>query len=128
MPNPDYALLANQLGEVFMDAAEQVGDYLHQNTGTLPDDKVTALEQQLDTLTAYANKFLELSDRIAFADLATYLQGIQGAIGKIEQALKEIANINKAIAITAAVLELGVAILTQSGSALGQAVQTIGTI
>lgn len=128
MPTPDYALLATQLAEFFMDVADAIGDYIHENVGTLPEDKVTALEQQLDQMTTYANQFLELADRIAFAALATYLEGIQNAITKIKQDLNELANIDKAIAIVAAVLELAAAVLTQSGASLGAAVQTIGTI
>jgi hypothetical protein len=128
MPNPDYAALATQLGEMCMDVAQEIGDYVHQNIGNLPDDKLTSLEGQLDQITADANKFLELADQIAFADLATYLQGVQNATTQIQQDLKTIANIDKAIAIAAAVLELATAIFTQSGSALGAAVQTIGSI
>jgi predicted transcriptional regulator len=128
MANPDYALLANQLGEFCLDVAEGIGDYIHENIGNLPDDKVTSLERQLDEITADANQFLELADEIAFADLATYLQGIQNAITSIQQALKTIAGIDKAIAIAAAVIELATAIFTQSGSALGAAVKTIGSI
>jgi hypothetical protein len=128
MPNPDYALLATQLGELCTDVAQEIGDYIHENDGKLPDDKVTNLEQQLDQISAAANRFLELADQIAFADLATYLQQVQNATASIQQDLKTIANIDKAIAIAAAVIELATAIFTQSGSALGAAVQTIGTI
>ncbi len=128
MLNPDYALLATQLGELCTDVAQEIGDYIHENDGKLPDDKVTSLEQQLDQISAAANRFLELADQIAFADLATYLQQVQNATASIQQDLKTIANIDKAIAIAAAVIELATAIFTQSGSALGAAVQTIGSI
>ena len=128
MPNPDYADLAADLGEMCSNVADVIGDYLHQNIGNLPKAKVTSLEAQLSQLTANANKFLELSDQIAFTGLATYLQGVQNATTSIQQDLKTIANIDKAIAITTAVLELATAILTANGSALGAAVQTIGSI
>jgi hypothetical protein len=128
MANPDISDELTQLGEFFMDAAEQIGDFIHQGVGTLPDDQLAALEQQLDQLTGYANRLIEEADQIAFADLANYLQGIQDATQKIQQDLKVIANINKAVAITAALLELGVGVLTQSGSSIGAALQTIGGI
>lgn len=128
MPNPDFAALASQLGACCTVAATAIEDYIDKNIGSLPDDKVTSLENQLDQLSAAANQFLELSDRIAFADLATNLQGVQQATASIQQSLKTIATIDKAIAIATAVLELATAILTQSGSALGAAVQTIGSI
>jgi hypothetical protein len=128
MPDPDYAALATQLGALCTNVAQEIGAYIDQNIGNLPDDKVTSLEQQLDQISAAANQFLSLSDQIAFADLATYVQGVQNATAQIQQALKTIANIDKAIAIATAVLELATAIFTQSGSALGAAVQTIGSI
>jgi hypothetical protein len=128
MPNPDYADLAADLGEMCSNVADTIGDYIHANIGNLPPAKVTSLEAQLSQLTADANKFLELSDQIAFTQLATYLQGVQNATTSIEKALKTIANIDKAIAIATAVLEVATAILTQNGSALGAAVQTIGSI
>jgi hypothetical protein len=128
MPNPDFALLATQLGELYMDVASGIGDFIHQNIGNLPGDQVTSLEAQLVQVTADGNKFLQLADQIAFADLATNLQGVQNATATIQQDLKTIANIDKAIAIATAVLELATAIFTQSGSALGDAVQTIGSI
>jgi hypothetical protein len=128
MPNPDFALLATQLGELCMDVASGIGDFIHQNIGNLPGDEVTSLEGQLDQITADGNKFLQLADQIAFADLATNLQGVQNATATIQQDLKTIANIDKAIAIATAVLELATAIFTQSGSSLAAAVQTIGSI
>jgi hypothetical protein len=127
MANPDYAALAADLGELCSDVAQGIGDYIHQNIGNLPGDKVSSLEQQLSQLSALANKFLMLADKIAFADLATYLQGVQHATASIQRSLKTIADINKAIAIATAVLELATAIVTANGSALGAAVQTIGS-
>jgi|HubBroStandDraft_6_1064221.scaffolds.fasta_scaffold130228_3 hypothetical protein len=128
MADPDISDELTQLGEFFMDAAKQMGDFIHQGEGNLPDAQITSLEQQLDQLTSYANRLIEASDQIDFANLANYVQGIQNATKKIQQDLAVIADINKAIAITAALLELGVGVLTQSGASIGAALQTIGGI
>jgi hypothetical protein len=128
MANPDFAALAIDLGNFCNGVAAGLGNFLDANIGNLPADKVTSLKTQIDQMTAQANKFFELADGIAFAALATNLQGVQDATAKIQQDLKTIANIDKAIAIATAVIELGTAIFTMNGSALGAAVTTIGSI
>lgn len=121
--NIDYAAFANQLGEFLLNVATKVGDYIHQHAGTGED--LTAQYKQLDQLTQYGNKCFELAEKIAFTGLAVYLKGIKDATDKINRDLKKLANINKAIAITAAVLGLAVGVLTQNGSAVSDALQTI---
>jgi hypothetical protein len=124
----EYASFANQLGEFYMDTADQLGDYLDKTIKDPNDPNSIQLGDQIDQITIYANRLFELSDKIAFSALATNLQGVKAGTAKIGQALKTIATINKAIAIAAAVIELATAIVTQNGSALGTAVQTIGSI
>ena len=124
----DYANLAIHLGECCMDTADQLGDYLNTTIDDPNDPKSVQLGDQIDQITIYANRLFELSDRIAFAALATNLQGVKDGTARIGQAVKTVANIDKAIAIAAAVIELATAIVTQNGSALGAAVQTIASI
>ena len=124
----DYASVANELGECYMNTADQLGDYLDATITDPNDPKAIKLGDQIDQITIYANRLFELSDNIAFAALATNLQGVKDGTAKIGQALKTIATIDKAIAIAAAVIELATAIVTQNGSALGTAVQTIASI
>ncbi len=124
----DYANLANQLGEFYMDTADQLGDYLDATIDDPNDPKSLQLGEQIDQITIYANRLFELADKIAFATLTTELEGVKDGTAKISQAVKTIANIDKAIAIAAAVIELATAIVTQNGSALGTAIQTIATI
>ena len=124
----DYASFASQLGEFYMDTADQLGDYLDKTIEDPNDPNSVKLGDQIDRITIYANRLFELSDKIAFAALATNLQGVKDGTAKINQALKTIATIDKAIAIATAVIELATAIVTQNGSALGSAIQTIGSI
>jgi hypothetical protein len=124
----DYAQLANQLGEFLVDTSEQLGDYLDYTFDNPDDPKAIQLGDQIDQLGIYANRLFDLAENIAFAALATDLQGVKDGTTRINEAVKTIANIDKAIAIAAAVIELATAIVTQNGSALGAAVQTIGTI
>ncbi len=124
----DYASFANQLGEFYMDTADRLGDYLDATIDDPNDPKSLQLGDQIDQITMYANRLFELADKIAFATLTADLQGVKDGTVKINEALKTIANIDKAIAIAAAVIELAAAIVTQNGSTLGMALQTIGTI
>jgi hypothetical protein len=127
-PSTDYAQLANQLGEFFVDTSEQLGDYLDATIDDPNDPKAIKLGEQIDELGIYANRLFDLAQNIAFADLAINLQGVKDGTTRINQAVKTIANIDKAIAIAAAVIELAAAIVTQNGSALGAAVQTIASV
>ena len=124
----DYAQLANQLGEFFVDTSERLGDYLDATIDDPNDPKALQLAEQIDELGICANKLFELAENIAFAALVTDLQGVKDGTTRISQAVKTIANIDKAIAIAAAVIELATAIVTENGSALGAAVQTIASV
>ena len=125
---PDYAALANLLGDFFENVAEQVGDKIDQGAGNLSPAQLADLERKLDQLTNSATTCYEKAERIAFAGLATYIQGIQNAVTKIDKDLKTIADINKAVSITAAVLGIAVGVLTADGSLIGQSIETIGNI
>lgn len=127
-PAPDYAALANLLGDFFENVAEQVSDRIDQGVGNLTDAQLADLESKLDQLTNSATSCYEKAERIAFAGLATYIQGIQNAVTKTDKDLKTIADINKAISITAAVLGIAVGVLTENGSLISQAMTTIGNI
>lgn len=124
----DYAVFANQLGEFYMDTANELGDYLDATIDDAGDPKAQQLGDQIDQISIYANRLFELADKIAFDALTADLQGIKDGTTKINQALKTIANIDKAIAIATAVLELAAAIVTQNGAGLVTALQTIGSI
>ncbi len=124
----DYAVFANQLGEFYMDTAEELGDYLDATIDDAGDPKALQLADQIDQISVYANRLFELADKIAFDALTTDLQGVKAGIANINQALRTIANIDKAIAIATVILQLGAAIVTQNGSGLVTALQTIASI
>jgi hypothetical protein len=124
----DYAQFANQLGEFYMDTADQLGGYFDTAIGDPNDPGLLRLSEQIDEITIYANRLFELADNIAFNALADNLQGVKDGIANIRQALKTMANLDEAIAIAAAVIELAAAIVTQNGASLGAALQTIGSI
>ena len=124
----DYAQFANQLGEFYMDTADQLGAYLDVAIGDPNDPGLLELSEQIDEITIYANRLFELAENIAFNALADDLEGVKDGIANVRQALKTMASIDQAIAIAAAVIELAAAIVTQNGASLGAALRTIGSI
>jgi hypothetical protein len=124
----DYAQFANQLGEFYMDTADQLGDYLDVAIGDPNDPGLLELSEQIDEITIYANRLFELADNIAFNALADDLEGVKDGLANVRQALKTMASIDQAIAIAAAVIELAAAIVTQNGASLGAALRSIGSI
>src|SRR5580658_3012403 len=106
----DYAQIANQLGEFFVETSEKLDDYLDEIMDDPNDPKIIQLGEQIDQLGIYANRLFDLAENIAFAALATDLKGVKDGTVKINEAVKTIANIDKAIAIAAAVIELATAI------------------
>jgi hypothetical protein len=128
MATPDYEQFANQLGEFYMDTADELGAYLDTIAGDPNDPRILRLGDRIDEITIYANRFFELAENIAFNALAADLQGVRDATAKIRQALKTISDIDKAIAIASAVIGLATAIVTQNGASLGASLETIGSI
>lgn len=124
----DYAVFANLLGEFYMDTADDLGAWLDATIDDPNDPKAVKLGDQIDQISIYANRLFELADKIAFSALTTDLQGVKDGTAKINQDLKTIANIDKAIAIATVVIELAAAIVTQNGAGLVTALQTIGSI
>ena len=94
-PAPDYAALANLLGDFFENVAGQVGDRIDQGVGNISETQLADLESKLDQLTNAATTCYEKAERIAFAGLATYIQGIQNAVTKINKDLKTIADLGR---------------------------------
>lgn len=125
MGTENDALFANKLGHFYKNIADGLGQYIHANMGSLPADQVNKLSDQLDQLINYANMFFGISDRIAFEASQNYFKGVSDAIDSIDKAVKEIKDINKAITITAGLLTLAAAIVTENGSGIVSSLQTI---
>lgn len=121
----DDAAFANKLGHFYQALAQQLGDSIHTNIGSLSDDKIDALSNDQTTLIAYANTFFSLSDKIAFERSATYFKGVSDTIDSINEAIKKMNDIDKVVSITAGVITLAAAIVTENGSGIVSSLQTI---
>jgi hypothetical protein len=121
----DDAIFANKLGHFYQGLAQQLGDFVHKNIGSLSDTQIDALSNDQTTLIAYANTFFALSDKIAFEQSETYFKGVSDSIDTINAAMKKMNDINKVTGIIAGVITLAAAIVTQNGSGIVSSLQTI---
>jgi hypothetical protein len=108
------AQFANFVARFYQTLAVQVGDYLHNNIGTIPNDKLSILSDDQTRLISYSNTFFALSDAIAFEGADVYFKSVQDATGEINDALKQIEKVDKVITIAANVLTLAGGIVSKN--------------
>jgi|SRR5882757_2570897 len=125
MSTPDDAIFANKLGHFYQAIAQQLGDFVHTHIGSLSNEKIDALSNDQTTLITYANTFFSLSDKIAFEQSEIYFKGVSDSIDTINEAIKKMDDINKVIKITAGVITLAAAIVTQNGGGIVSSLQTV---
>jgi hypothetical protein len=125
MGTADDAILANKLGQLYQEMADSLEDYLHVHAGELDKPDRDLLGQRVSGILDFSDKFFSLSDQIAFAGSDASFKGVEGAAQSAKDAIQHIAKVNKVISITADVLTLAASIVTQNGSGIVGAVQSI---
>jgi hypothetical protein len=108
------AQFANFVARFYQNLAVQVGDYLHNNIGIIPNEKLSILSDDQTRLISYSNTFFALSDTIAFQGADVYFKSVQDATGEISDALKHIEKVDKVITIAANVLALAGGIVSKN--------------
>ena len=108
------AQFANFVARFYQNLAAQVGDYLHNNIGIIPNEKLSILSDDQTRLISYSNTFFALSDTIAFQGADVYFKSVQDATGEISDALKHIEKVDKVITIAANVLALAGGIVSKN--------------
>jgi len=108
------AQFANFVARFYQNLAVQVGDYLHDNIGIIPGDKLSILSDDQTRLISYSNTFFALSDAIAFQGADVYFKSVQDATGEINDALKQIAKVDQVITIAANALALAGGIVSKN--------------
>ena len=120
----DYAQEADDLGALFKTIAANIGSYLHDNPGLADDQYDQLLAYQGKALNC-SNKFIELSDKITFANDQQYFQKVDEATAAIKANLETIATTDKWITFAGAVVSLGTSILSANGGGIISSVSTI---
>jgi len=108
------AQFANFIARFYQNLATQVGDYLHENIGKIPDDSFTILSNDQTRLISYSNTFFALSDTIAFEGADLYFKKVQNATDDINDALKTIQKVDTVITIAANVIALAGGIVSKN--------------
>jgi hypothetical protein len=95
------------------------------NNPTLSDSDFHAIDRLRVTALDYSDHLLIAAIQQTLKDLDAPLSQIANATGKMNQALRTLNNVAKAIAITIAGIQLGAAIMTGQIPAIGPAVANI---
>jgi hypothetical protein len=121
------AIFANRIGHFYQAIAQRLGDFVHTHIGILPKESIDALSADQTQIITYANTFFSLSDEIAFDQSDIYFKGVSDSIDTINEAIKKMDNINRTITISAGVITLAAAIVSQNGGGIVSSLQTIVT-
>jgi hypothetical protein len=121
------AIFANKLGHFYQNMSQGLGGFVHTHIGTLSKDQIDSLADTQSQFINYANTFFSLSDKIAFEQSETYFKGVSDSIDTINDAVKKMDDINKIITVSAGVLSLALAIVSENGSGIVSSLQTIVT-
>jgi hypothetical protein len=119
------AQFANQLGQLYQSAAQQIADFLTNNIDQLEKNDIDIITDDQSRLVSYANTFYTLSDNIAFSGSDPYFAQIKAATGQISDALKTINSVNKIINIAAGIITLAAAIVSGNGKGIVSALASI---
>ena len=119
------AQFANFMGRSYQNMAVQLGDYLHQSIGNIPNEQVSILSDDQTRLISYSNTFFALSDTIAFEGADVYFKNVQDATGAINDALKHIEKVDKVIRISAQVITLAGGIVSKNPGMIGGALSAL---
>jgi hypothetical protein len=125
MDTVQAAQFANDIGRFYQTLAGQVGDYLHQNIGTISTSQQSILSDDQTRLITYSNTFFSLSDTIAFAGADDYFQKVTNSTAQITDALNHMQTVDKIITISAGVITLAAGIVSQNGSTIIGSLQSI---
>jgi hypothetical protein len=108
------AQFANFIARFYQNLAMQVGDYIHEHIGDIPDNQLSILSDDQTRLISYSNTFFALSDSIAFQGADVYFSKVQAATGDISEALKSIEEADTVITIAANVITLAGGIVSRN--------------
>ena len=118
----DFRSLADQ----FSGLARSIVTFERDNPG-LSDSDFHAIDRLRLAALDYSDHFLIAAIQQQLKDLDAPLAQISSATGKMNDALKKLKNINKAISIATAGIQLGAAIMTGQLPAITQAIGGLTT-
>jgi len=119
------AQFANQLGQLYQSAAQQIADFLTNNIDQLEKSDIDLITDDQSRIVSYANTFYTLSDNIAFSGSDQYFAQINATTQQITATLKTIDTVNKIINIAAGIITLAAAVVSGNGQGIVSALASI---
>jgi len=117
---------ANDLANQFLALAQAIGDFRYNHWNDLSKVQHQRLASQHWSVLNYGEDILALSTALIMDDVSSSLASIKTITGQIKSTLGMLKDIQKGVDITAAIVMLGAAIISQSPIAIAGAVLELG--
>ena len=117
---------ANDLANQFLALAQAIGDFRYNHWNDLSKVQHQRLASQHWSVLNYGEDILALSTALIMDDVSSSLASIKTITGQIKSTLGTLKDIQKGVDITAAIVMLGAAIISQSPIAIAGAVLELG--
>ena len=114
---------AFDLSKQFHDLSTAVGDYRYKNVDAITPAQMARLKDAQFMLLNQSNHMVTEAVGLELDDAQAGLAALNGVTAKAQKALKNIADIKKAIEITAALVKLGAAVASENPAAITAATQ-----
>jgi len=108
------AQFANFIARFYQNLGRQIGDFIHDHIGDIPNDRLSILSDDETRMISYSNTFFALSDTIAFKGADVYFKKVQDATGDIHDALKHMQKADTVITIAANLIALAGGIVSKN--------------
>ena len=109
------------------DLAQQVSDYRFGHAVQLSADDMAQWRNVEDRLRSISNRYLDLGANIVLDDAADAIQQLSNVTARLKKTLTTLANIERGLAIAAALLQLATAFGSANPAAIAGAVQNVLT-
>lgn len=113
---------ANDLANQFLALAQSVGDFRYHHWNELSKARHQELASQHRSILNYGQDILAESTVLVMEDVSKSLTSIKEVTSQIKSTLGSLADIQKGINITAAIVTLGAAIISRNPFAVGGAI------
>ena len=114
---------AFDLSKQFHDLSTAVGDYRYKNVDAITPAQMARLKDAQFMLLNQSSHMITEAVGLELDDGQAGLAALNGVTAKAQKALKNIADIKKAIEITAALVKLGAAVASENPAAITAATQ-----
>lgn len=118
----------NELGDIFLDLAQSIGNYRRKNNKSLTEyDKKILRESHKRTLD-YSDDLYTISATLVMGDVENSLNKLDFITEKIKITYKVLEDVQKAIDIATSIVTLGASIFSLNGQAINNSMQNLENV